>query len=252
VIMSGIVTARQPIIRLAGQRQTLDIVRTGLGAEYRFDEDAGQILHDYSGNGNHLYLGSTPLPDVNDPAWVTQGLSFNGTVTYPLSTSAVPPQLANNPSATLLAIFYQKVPLSRNYPTLVYVGGWSSGGFSFSSPSTSGATSIIYGCAMANYSGWSVADVASLGVIPNNTFIMTTATFDTAHIFTYLNKKQIGQYSLPAGVYYPPTTGITIGCSFYGYISYACVYNRALSASEVAQNYNALKAKLAPRGVILS
>jgi len=50
----------------------------GAIAYYRFDEGAGQILHDYSGNGNHGTLGSTAGVDTNDPAWNAQGLVFAG------------------------------------------------------------------------------------------------------------------------------------------------------------------------------
>jgi hypothetical protein len=54
------------------------IVAAGLIAEWRFDDGAGQVLTDYSGNGRHGQLGTTAGADVNDPAWTAQGLSFDG------------------------------------------------------------------------------------------------------------------------------------------------------------------------------
>lgn len=52
------------------------LVRQGLVAEYRFNEGSGQILHDYSGNGNHGQLGSTSGADTNDPTWTAYGQNF--------------------------------------------------------------------------------------------------------------------------------------------------------------------------------
>ncbi len=40
---------------------------------YILDEDYGQAVHDSSGNGNHGYLGSTPAPEGDDPAWSVDG-----------------------------------------------------------------------------------------------------------------------------------------------------------------------------------
>ncbi|MHC4462430.1 MAG: LamG domain-containing protein [Planctomycetota bacterium] len=41
----------------------------GLVCYWDFDEGEGQIVYDLSGNGNNGQLGSTPNPDVSDPAW---------------------------------------------------------------------------------------------------------------------------------------------------------------------------------------
>ncbi len=58
------------------------IVAAGLIGEWRFDDGAGQTLTDASGNGHHGRLGSTAGPDVNDPAWIAPGLSFDGADDY--------------------------------------------------------------------------------------------------------------------------------------------------------------------------
>jgi hypothetical protein len=47
------------------------------------NEGKGQTIKDWSGKGNHGYLGSTPTADANDPTWVKgiffgTGLNFNG------------------------------------------------------------------------------------------------------------------------------------------------------------------------------
>jgi glucan-binding YG repeat protein len=60
----------------------LGLVRSGLVAEYRFNEGSGQVLHDYSGNNNHGTLGSTTGADTNDPAWTPAGSSYDGVDDY--------------------------------------------------------------------------------------------------------------------------------------------------------------------------
>ena len=54
------------------------IVTAGLIAEWRFDNGAGQVLTDYSGNGRHGTLGATSGAAADDPTWTAQGLSFDG------------------------------------------------------------------------------------------------------------------------------------------------------------------------------
>jgi hypothetical protein len=54
-----------------------------LKAWYPLNEGSGQVVHDWSGNGNNGYLGSTPGVDDNDPSWIPgvfagSALSFAG------------------------------------------------------------------------------------------------------------------------------------------------------------------------------
>jgi hypothetical protein len=49
----------------------------GLVAYYRFDEDVGQMVFDYGGNGNAGKLGSTLSTDDNDPTRVITGPATN-------------------------------------------------------------------------------------------------------------------------------------------------------------------------------
>jgi hypothetical protein len=64
------------------------------------NEGSGQIVHDYSGNNNNGYLGSTNQPDANDPSWIKgvfagSALNFGGDdwVTIPDSSSLEPANL---------------------------------------------------------------------------------------------------------------------------------------------------------------
>ena len=61
------------------------------------NEGRGQTIYDWSGNGNHGTLGSTPAADANDPAWIKgifygSALNFGGDdfVSIPNSTSLQP------------------------------------------------------------------------------------------------------------------------------------------------------------------
>jgi hypothetical protein len=49
--------------------EPLDGTELGLAAYYNFEEGAGQIVHDRSGNGRHGQLGSTAASDDYDPTW---------------------------------------------------------------------------------------------------------------------------------------------------------------------------------------
>jgi hypothetical protein len=65
------------------------------------NEGSGQTVRDWSGRGNHGYLGSTPAADANDPAWIRgvflgSALRFDGVddqVTIPASDTLKPQRL---------------------------------------------------------------------------------------------------------------------------------------------------------------
>jgi Concanavalin A-like lectin/glucanases superfamily len=72
-----------------------------LAGWWPMNEGRGQTVYDWSGNGNHGTLGSTPAVDDNDPTW-TQGLFASGRalffdgddfVTIPRSTTLEPRRL---------------------------------------------------------------------------------------------------------------------------------------------------------------
>ncbi len=67
--------------RLAGDE-------AGLLGYWDFDESAGQIVYDLSGNGNDGQLGSTPNPDVSDPAWVESDAPVGICSLYQIATMA--------------------------------------------------------------------------------------------------------------------------------------------------------------------
>ena len=72
-----------------------------LSAYWPLNEGKGQVVRDWSGNGNHGQLGSTPGVDANDPSWIkglffwSSALHFDGDdyVTIPDSNSLEPQQM---------------------------------------------------------------------------------------------------------------------------------------------------------------
>ena len=72
-----------------------------LSAYWPLNEGKGQVVRDWSGNGNHGQLGSTPGVDANDPSWIkglffwSYGLRFDGGdfVSIPDSNSLEPQQM---------------------------------------------------------------------------------------------------------------------------------------------------------------
>ena len=69
--LSSLMTVSMPIARRASK-----CLPPGAVALYLFNEGSGQILHDYSGNGNHGILGSELGTDTNDPTWTREGATF--------------------------------------------------------------------------------------------------------------------------------------------------------------------------------
>ena len=100
---------RAPLLCTAAILAALLLPGSASAASYDFplsgywplNEGKGQVARDWSGNGNHGQLGSTPGVDANDPSWIkgvffwSYGLHFDGGdfVTIPDSSDLEPQQL---------------------------------------------------------------------------------------------------------------------------------------------------------------
>lgn len=229
-------------------------VRDGLVAEYRFDEGRGQVLCDYSGNGNHGQLGSTREADTNDPLWTPQGLQFDGVDDYvSLGTRVALPGTSGLTVHAVVCsnqnVMYSGV-IAQDYIAEPY-RTWS-----------------VY----CNYDEEFRLVVLASDVAPQFCHIGVPIAEEGVYneaAFTFEGGVKLAAYrkglevnSISEGVplavdnpvaqkIMPHFIGKYTNYFFNGVISYIAIYNRALSPEEVQQNYQHLKTILAEKGVIL-
>jgi hypothetical protein len=229
-------------------------IRDGLVAEYRFDEGRGQVLCDYSGNGNHGQLGSTREADTNDPLWTPQGLEFDGVDDYvSLGTRvALPGSSGLTVHAVVCSnqdVMYSGV-IAQDY---------------MAEPRRT--WSVYYNYAEEVRLIIPISDInpqlRSIGVPIAEEGVYNEATFTfEGGVRLVAYKKGLEVNSISEGVplaidnpvaqnIMPHFIGKYSSIFFNGVISYIAIYNRALSPEEVQQNYQHLKTILAERGVIL-
>lgn len=203
----------------------------GLVGWWKFDEGGGSTAADSSGQGNDGTLNGSPLP-----TWTTGqingALSFDGTSQYVSSTNSSSLEIYNSP---ITVAFWMKmnntatsqIAVLKPYEYTVCVGG---GNISLHD---------TYG----NGLGTSVS-------LSSGTWYHVAMVFDgTSTIYTYLNGSLVGTPGI-SGTWSATadTSNLTIakgdgilGCSanyFDGTIDDVRIYNRALSATEVAQLYD--------------
>jgi hypothetical protein len=230
-------------------------IRDGLVAEYRFDEGRGQVLCDYSGNGNHGQLGSTREADTNDPLWTPQGLEFDGVDDYVSLGTRV--ALPGSSGLTVHAV------VCSNQDVLF--SGVIAQDY-FNEPYRTWSVYYNYNKDFRLVVLASDADppLCSIGVPIAEEGVYNEAAFTFeggVKLAAYrkgLKVNSIESEGVPLAADNPVAQNILphfIGkytnYFFNGVISYIAIYNRALSPEEVQQNYQHLKTILAERGVIL-
>ena len=225
----------------------LGLVRSGLVAEYRFNEGSGQILYDYSGNNNHGTLGSTTGADTNDPTYTGQGASFT-TDDY-----IVCPDIST--INTTITVFYtSQITTASGGGTLFSFtsGATTFGGIMFSAGTSTWDDEVItyfnYGGKTAYRAGTIAAGWHILVTRWNGTKYdlildgvnLATSTDGTPAPVTNGTAYKIGARSSPA-VY------------LSGVVAFHAVYNRSISNVEESQNRAYLKSYLLrERGIQLS
>jgi hypothetical protein len=215
------------------------IVQDGLVAEWRFDEGAGQVLTDYTGNGHHGRLGSTTGSDPDDPAWSAEGLVFTATQSDIVVCDTV--GISGGAARTVLAAV--KTDASRNFGV-----EWPGTGPNFQrytlrhlsnnlrlEVAGAGHTSSLG----LNASSWHFVGATQSGSNLNTAVLYRdggSEAVPTSQVIDTRGDFQFGRFS-----------GIFAGMTG----AYILVYNRALSAAEVEQNRQVIKAILASRGITL-
>lgn len=228
----------------------------GASAIYLFNEGAGQVLTDYSGNGYHGTLGSTTGDDTHDPAWGATGLTF--VADDYVSISGLIPALQGKTALTLQIV----ASTAASTPHAGLIGPVD--------PSTA-ARNIIN--ILDNSDGGTAADalhflvygdagaVAGVNIPGKLSATPTTLTVRYVGGSVIEGRKGNGTWArttaaVPASMNSSvavPTLNIGRRASFYltGTVSAMIVYTRALSDAECEQNRQYLKDALAARGVVL-
>jgi len=234
------VVLKTPSLFMVGE-STLDIVRDRLMAEYRFDAMSGQILVDYSGNGNHGTLGSMSGVDLNDPTWSTDGLNFASDEYVSI------PSFQGN-TAGMTAICVLKISAFDDGTLFSYND-------SFSIKTIPGAGNQLQAF---YYDGTSwnnlylTAGILSIGVPVFIALRKTTETLDML-----INRSSIDSIPAVSQIAFQGSDimlgkhGISSSAFLSGSMYYFLSYNRALTDSEIGKNYDVLRSKLTKRGIVL-
>jgi hypothetical protein len=196
---------------------------------------SGTSWFDLSGNGNNLTL-------TNSPTWNSSGYFSTGSTGYFIGngTSSVP---IGNSSYTMTS--WAKIVNSwTNGKGIISIGGYG-----VANGSNALRTGNIDGSVGNFQHYWWNNDI---NIVNNNaglsigTWFMITAQFDGVNRRVWANTTNIGS-DTPTGHNVTSTTiqiGKTFGAEYFqGDIAIAHIYNRALTPSEIQQNFNALRGR---------
>jgi hypothetical protein len=208
----------------------------GLVAAYNFDEGAGTVLHDLSGNGND--------GTVSNAAWVSSGkfggaLSFNGTNAWVT--------VADAPSLDLAGGMTLEAWVS---PTqLTSPGGWSAALGKEHQNSSNDVAYALYAAtgpgappgvhALVGGSDYGAGDSAA---VPLGAWTFLAGTYDGATLTLYVNGSPVGSTAVPGSIL-ATADPLRIGGDwsaemFTGLIDNVRLYNRALSATDIQADMN--------------
>jgi len=215
------------------------VVTTGLIGRYAMTDASGSTLTDSSGSSNNGTL-------VGSPTIGTQGITLNGSTQY----ATFPAAIAGYKSVVVFADF---TPANLVGSVRPLVGS-----------STASATQVL----LANAN-----DTLTSRILPSietsafqtqanqapATVGMVTYVADASTDHFYLNGAEAGGYAVQNGNLAAIAGTIQLGgdtgnagvTKFAGQIYYALFYNIELSAAQVLQNYTALNALVAARGVTI-
>ena len=229
--------------RRAAQGPALpSIVQNGLVAGWRFDDGAGQVLTDYTGNGHHGRLGSTTGADAADPTWTARGLSFDGGDEVEVSDGA---GISGGVARTVLTVvktnsagefgvqWRQKPsPSTLKRWTLRKVNTGITLRIEFSG---GGHTSAL----IWPVSSWMLVGATQSGSNANTITLYLDGASEACTLNQMLDTQGVFQFG------WVDSNAVVMEAA------HGLVYNRALAPAEVEQNRQALKVILAPRGITL-
>jgi hypothetical protein len=213
-----------------------------LSGYWPLNEGRGQIARDWSGNGNHGQLGSTPSVDANDPSWIkgiffwSYGLHFDGGefVTIPDSSDLEPAQLT-------VSTWFRNNGTPGNFKYLVAKG-------------SNACLSASYGLYTGQNGGlhFYVSDGTEAGVtisadagqgVWDGKWHNASGTFDGNTVRLFIDGKEIGSgtsrggapigYGTPAGNTTLGAYGGTCDLSLTGDLDEVSIWRKALPVAEI-------------------
>ena len=245
-------------------------IGSGLVAWYRMDEGSGQVVSDSSGNANNGYLGATSGSEGTDPTWNStagnstpdgvvstsyeipryipkaSALTFDGSATKVAITNPVADRVAM-PSGTMTVWFNRSIEDGTLRTLYDLAGTGNNGAIMFSTGTGTCSTDRIrfqFGDGAATHSLCSSS-------VTNGTWYQAVFTWNSSGEILYQNGVKVA-----SGTFTP---SITVGTNSYlgsnggsqryfgGSIGETRLYNRALTAAEISQQYaNASTAVVAP------
>lgn len=166
------------------------------------NEGSGQVVRDWSGNGNHGYLGSTPQVDDADPAWTDgvlwgSALRFFGDdrVTIPASSDLKPQRLTVSAWVRYKqSEFGSATPGIFKYPLSMGANGCDVSSYGMVTDVDEGLQFYIAS------NGQYIVSPSAPKAMWDGSWHHVAGTFDGTKVRFYLDGKQMGNgTSVPAG-----------------------------------------------------
>lgn len=242
--------AAQPVFVVSGAQ--LLLTQGGLLAEWRFDDGAGVVLTDYSGNGFH---GALPAA-ANRPTWAGGGLTFDGSNDYVSLHSAGLAAAFNGQEGTIECVF--KVANGA-----IWTDGTNKALLEIGANGTNvcRVRKVAAGGVTATYnSAGSLLSINAPTVEAQALYTAITYSKSADAFSFYLGATRINTLgglgtftgSLAAATTVAGASNSSGVISWSGTINYLRIHTRPLSAPDLAQNYAVLQAIMAGRGVFVA
>lgn len=222
-------------------RRATKCLAPGASAIYLFNEGSGQVLTDYSGNGNDGTLGANSGSSTDDPAFGSTGLTFDGGDFVEIPHAPFASTFAAG--FTIQMVLYPGGATSKALFTLGQDKGFSL--------YHNQSKALLY-----------APDGASILYTSANSAPATTWV-DIAYTHTwggltqaYVNGAADTSVTNPGAHTAPTACRIGYYAGFFAQagtvIAALALYPGALTAGQIAQNHTALRGMLAARGITLA
>jgi hypothetical protein len=210
---------------------------------WTLNEGRGQTVYDYSGKGNHGFLGSTRQADANDPTWI-RGIFGGGALNFSGNQYVtIPDDVTLKPQRLTVGLWVRAPQSPGTYRYLIAKGGQAcvSSSYGLQTSYHGGLEFFIWDGQSQRWSGYVAADA-----IWDGRWHYAAGTFDGVNAKLFIDGRQIPGGSSAAGQidYQGPTGGGTLGgyrgtCDllFSGDIDEPHIWSEALPINEIWQRW---------------